>query len=102
VTRACGPEDWLTASDLLHTGSDCGAIQAVSQELSARNPRLTSAPPRRDAAQGVGGLLLTGDPRALKRTVLIALATGIAIAVFTLVEKTALAFLMTPPILQDG
>jgi hypothetical protein len=50
----------------------------------------------------VGGLLLTGDPRALKRTVLIALATGIAIAVFTLVEKTALAFLMTPPILQDG
>jgi hypothetical protein len=49
----------------------------------------------------VGGSLLTGDPRALKRTVLIALATGIAIAVYTLVEKTAPAFLMTPPIRQD-
>jgi hypothetical protein len=38
-------QDRPTASGLLPTGSDCGAIQAVSQELSARNPRLTSLPP---------------------------------------------------------
>jgi uncharacterized membrane protein len=53
-----------------------------------------------------GGLVLTGDPRALRRkgierAVLIALATGVTIAAYTLVDKTAVALLMTPPILQD-
>ena len=53
-----------------------------------------------------GGLILTGDPRALKRkgiqhAVLVALATGITIAAYTVVDKTAVALLMTPPILQD-
>jgi drug/metabolite transporter (DMT)-like permease len=53
-----------------------------------------------------GGLVLTGDPRALRRkgierAVLIALATGLTIAAYTLVDKTAVALLMTPPILQD-
>lgn len=53
-----------------------------------------------------GGLLLTGDPRALRRkgiehAVLIALATGVTIAAYTVVDKTAVALLMTPPILQD-
>jgi drug/metabolite transporter (DMT)-like permease len=53
-----------------------------------------------------GGLLLTGDPRALRRkgiehAVLIALATGVAIAAYTVVDKTAVALLLTPPILQD-
>jgi drug/metabolite transporter (DMT)-like permease len=53
-----------------------------------------------------GGLLLTGDPRALRRkgierAVRIALATGITIAAYTLVDKTAVALAMTPPILQD-
>jgi drug/metabolite transporter (DMT)-like permease len=53
-----------------------------------------------------GGLLLTGDPRALRRkgiehAVLIALATGIAIAAYTVVDKIAVALLLTPPILQD-
>jgi drug/metabolite transporter (DMT)-like permease len=53
-----------------------------------------------------GGLLLTGDPRALRRkgiehAVLIALATGITIAAYTVVDKTAVALLLTPPILQD-
>ena len=35
-------QDRPTASDLVPTGSGCGAIQAVSIELSARNSRLTS------------------------------------------------------------
>lgn len=53
-----------------------------------------------------GGLLLTGDPRALRskgieHAVLIALATGVTIAAYTLVDKTAVAILLTPPILQD-
>jgi drug/metabolite transporter (DMT)-like permease len=53
-----------------------------------------------------GGLLLTGDPRALRskgieRAVLTALCTGVAIAAYTLVDKTAVALLLTPPILQD-
>jgi drug/metabolite transporter (DMT)-like permease len=53
-----------------------------------------------------GGLLLTGDPRALERkgiehAVLIALATGMTIAAYTVVDKTAVALLMTPPIVQD-
>ena len=53
-----------------------------------------------------GGLILTGDPRALRKkgiehAVLIALATGITIAAYTIVDKTAVALLMTPPLLQD-
>lgn len=53
-----------------------------------------------------GGLLLTGDPRVLRRkgiehAVLTALATGVAIAAYTVVDKTAVALLLTPPILQD-
>lgn len=53
-----------------------------------------------------GGLLLTGDPRALRRkgiehAVLTALATGVTIAAYTVVDKTAVALIMTPPILQD-
>lgn len=53
-----------------------------------------------------GGLLLTGDPRALRRkgmehAVLIALATGVTIAAYTLVDKAAVAILLTPPLLQD-
>ena len=53
-----------------------------------------------------GGLLLTGDPRALRRkgiehAVLTALATGITIAAYTVVDKAAVALIMTPPILQD-
>ena len=53
-----------------------------------------------------GGLFLTGDPRALRRkgmehAVMIALATGVSIAAYTVVDKTAVAILMTPPILQD-
>jgi len=45
-------QDRPTASDLLPTGSDCGLVQAVSQELSARNPRLTSAATPGDTPQG--------------------------------------------------
>jgi drug/metabolite transporter (DMT)-like permease len=53
-----------------------------------------------------GGLVLTGDPRALRRrgieqAVLLALATGVTIAAYTVVDKTAVAVLMTPPILHD-
>jgi drug/metabolite transporter (DMT)-like permease len=53
-----------------------------------------------------GGLVLTGDPRALRRrgiehAVLLALATGVTIAAYTVVDKTAVALLMTPPILHD-
>lgn len=53
-----------------------------------------------------GGLLLTGDPRALRRAgieraVVVALATGVTIAAYTMVDKAAVAVLLTPPILQD-
>lgn len=53
-----------------------------------------------------GGLILTGDPRSLRRrgiehAVLTAFATGIAIAAYTVVDKTAVALLLTPPLLQD-
>jgi drug/metabolite transporter (DMT)-like permease len=53
-----------------------------------------------------GGLVLTGDPRALRRrgieqAVLLALATGVTIAAYTVVDKTAVALLMTPPVLHD-
>jgi hypothetical protein len=45
-------EDRPAASDLLPTGSDCGLVQAVSQELSARDPRLTSAATPGDTPHG--------------------------------------------------
>ncbi len=53
-----------------------------------------------------GGLLLTGDPRALRskgieQAVVMALSTGVTIAAYTLVDKAAVAILLTPPILQD-
>lgn len=53
-----------------------------------------------------GGLILTGDPRALRskgieRAVVMALGTGVTIAAYTLVDKAAVALLLTPPILQD-
>ena len=66
VTSCLWAEDPPTAPDLLPTGSDCGAIPAVSQQLSARNPRLTSAITPGDTSQVVIGfpiLRTQGSPR---------------------------------------
>lgn len=57
-------------------------------------------------AISAGGLVLTGDPRALRRkgiehAVLLALATGLTIAAYSVVDKVAVALLLTPPIVQD-
>jgi drug/metabolite transporter (DMT)-like permease len=53
-----------------------------------------------------GALILTGDPRALRRdgagrAVGFALATGAVIALYTLWDKTAVAVVLIPPILYD-
>ena len=53
-----------------------------------------------------GALVLTGDPRALRRdgagrAVGFALATGAVIALYTLWDKTAVAVVLIPPILYD-
>jgi len=54
----------------------------------------------------VGALVLTGDPRALRRdgagrAVGFALATGAVIALYTLWDKTAVAVVLIPPLLYD-
>ncbi|TMC79327.1 MAG: EamA family transporter [Chloroflexi bacterium] len=53
-----------------------------------------------------GALVLSGDPRALRRegagrAVGFALATGAVIALYTLWDKTAVAVLLIPPLLYD-
>ena len=53
-----------------------------------------------------GALVLTGDPRALRRdgagrAVGFALATGAVIALYTLWDKTAVAVVLIPPLLYD-
>src|SRR6059036_209556 len=53
-----------------------------------------------------GALVLTGDPRALRRdgagrAVGFALATGAVIALYTLWDKTAVAVMLIPPLLYD-
>ena len=53
-----------------------------------------------------GALVLTGDPRALRRdgagqAVGFALATGAVIALYTLWDKTAVAIVLIPPLLYD-
>ena len=53
-----------------------------------------------------GALVLSGDPRALRRdgagrAVGFALATGVVIALYTLWDKTAVAVLLIPPLLYD-
>src|SRR6059058_2932228 len=53
-----------------------------------------------------GALVLTGDPRALRRdgagrAVGFALATGAVIALYTLWDKTAVAVVLMPPLLYD-
>jgi drug/metabolite transporter (DMT)-like permease len=54
----------------------------------------------------VGAVVLTGDPRSLRArgaavAVGYALATGVAIALYTLWDKTAVSLLLIPPIVYD-
>ena len=54
----------------------------------------------------VGALLLTGDPRTLRARGAIvavgyAILTGVAIGLYTLWDKTAVAFILIPPLIYD-
>ena len=83
-----------------------GPLLATTGAIAIFGERPTAVAVTGALAIVAGALVLTGDPRALRRdgagrAVGFALATGAVIALYTLWDKTAVAVVLIPPLLYD-
>src|SRR5437899_9035001 len=83
-----------------------GPLLATTGAIAIFGERPTAVAVTGALAIVAGALVLTGDPRALRRdgagrAVGFALATGAVIALYTLWDKTAVAVALLPPLLYD-
>lgn len=81
-----------------------GALLATIAAIALRGERPTGLALAGTVGIGVGAFLLTGDPRALRRSgsgkaVTFALLTGLLIATYTLWDKQAVSNAQLPPVL---